>query len=119
LLEWCDVVGSLRYAQGRKDLSAMATGLYSRCMGGNSTIIAMAEWPDEFTHIEALVLLNVVSDRPLKATIGRDQTFDFRSPSPVRFWDEEHPIDRVARPAAPAVDASPHRRSLAASTFVT
>lgn len=63
LLECRDVLGSIRYAQGRKDLASMTTGLYSRCMGGNSTIIAMAKWPDAFTHIKALVLLNVVSGR--------------------------------------------------------
>jgi len=32
-------------------------------MGGNSTIIAMAKWPEEFTQIRALVLLNVVSGK--------------------------------------------------------
>jgi uncharacterized protein len=32
-------------------------------MGGNSTIIAMAKWPEELTHIRALVLLNVVSGK--------------------------------------------------------
>jgi hypothetical protein len=32
-------------------------------MGGNATIIAMAKWPEEFKHVEALVLLNVVSGR--------------------------------------------------------
>jgi pimeloyl-ACP methyl ester carboxylesterase len=63
LLECRDVVGSLRYAKSRKDLAAMTTGLFSRCMGGNSTIIAMAKWPEEFTHIKALVLLNVVSGK--------------------------------------------------------
>ena len=41
----------------------MTTGLYSRCMGGNSTVIAMSKWPEEFTHIKALVLLMVVSGR--------------------------------------------------------
>jgi hypothetical protein len=42
LLECRDVVGSIRYAKNRKGLASMTTGLYSRCMGGNSTIIAMA-----------------------------------------------------------------------------
>jgi uncharacterized protein len=32
-------------------------------MGGNSTIITIAKWPTEFTHIQALVLLNVVSGK--------------------------------------------------------
>lgn len=63
LLECRDVLGSVRYAKQRKDLGSMTTGLYSRCMGGNSTIIAMAKWPEEFTHIRALVLLNVVSGK--------------------------------------------------------
>ena len=63
LLECRDVVGSIRYAKSQKSLASMRTGLYSRCMGGNSTIIAMAKWPGEFAHIEALVLLNVVSGK--------------------------------------------------------
>lgn len=63
LLECRDVVGSLRYAKSRKDLAGMTTGLYSRCMGGNSTIIAMDKWPEEFSHIKALVLIMVVSGR--------------------------------------------------------
>jgi hypothetical protein len=53
----------VRYAKGRKDSAAMTTGLFSRCMGGNSTIIAMAKWPEEFEHINTLVLLMVVSGR--------------------------------------------------------
>jgi hypothetical protein len=61
LLECRDVVGSTRYAKSHNDLASMTTGLYSRCMGGNSTIIAMTKWPQEFTHIKALALLNVVS----------------------------------------------------------
>jgi pimeloyl-ACP methyl ester carboxylesterase len=63
LLECRDVVGSIRYAKARKDLASMTTGLFSRCMGGNSTIIAMAKWPEEFTHIKVLALLNVVSGK--------------------------------------------------------
>jgi hypothetical protein len=62
-MECRDVVGSIRYAKSRRDLVAMTTGLYSRCMGGNSTVIAMCKWPGEFTHIKALVLLMVVSGR--------------------------------------------------------
>jgi hypothetical protein len=56
LLECRDVVGSVRYTKGRKELAAMRTGLYSRCMGGNSTIIAMDKGPEEFEHIKAMVL---------------------------------------------------------------
>jgi pimeloyl-ACP methyl ester carboxylesterase len=61
LLECRDVVGSVRYARNHEKLSKLRTSLFSRCMGGNSTIIAMAKWPEEFKHIIALALLNVVS----------------------------------------------------------
>jgi hypothetical protein len=63
LLECRDVVGSLHYAKSRPDTASMRTGLYSRCMGGNSTIIAMAKWPKEFDHIQALFLLQPASGR--------------------------------------------------------
>lgn len=63
LLECRDVVGSLRYAKSRPDTANMVTGLYSRCMGGNSTIIAMDKWPSEFEHIRALLLLQPASGR--------------------------------------------------------
>jgi hypothetical protein len=47
---------------------------YSPCMGGNSTIIAMAKWPDGFTHIKALVLLNVVPAEHLSSAGRRTCT---------------------------------------------
>lgn len=110
LLECRDVVGSLRYAKGRQDLATMKSGLFSRCMGGNSTIIAMAKWPDEFADIQALVLLNVVSGRtfiergaehlkmdPDKAAARLDQRV--RQLTGFRL-DEETPV-----PYAPAVSA--------------
>ena len=61
LLEARDVVGAMRYVRGREDLAGMRLGLFSRCMGGNSTVIAMDFWPEEFEDVRALGLLNVVS----------------------------------------------------------
>lgn len=61
LVECGDVVGSVRYAKQR--WPEMTLGLWSRCMGGNSTITAMDLYPDEFTDIKALGVLNVVSGR--------------------------------------------------------
>lgn len=61
LLECRDVVGSVRHAKNHPVMGKMRTSLFSRCMGGNSTIIAMAKWPGEFDHVEALGILNVVS----------------------------------------------------------
>ena len=56
LLECRDVVGSVRYAKLREDTKDMRVGIYSRCMGANSTIIAASKWPEEFEHVEAYVL---------------------------------------------------------------
>lgn len=61
LVESRDVVGSIRYAKQR--WPEMRVGLLSRCMGGNSTMVAMDLYPDEFTGIQALVVVNVVSGR--------------------------------------------------------
>ncbi len=63
LLEYRDVIGSVRYAKSHPKLGKMTTGLFSRCMGGNSTIIAMGKHVEEFKHIKALALLNVVSGK--------------------------------------------------------
>lgn len=61
LVEARDVVGSVRYAKER--WPEMTVGLWSRCMGGNSTIIAMDLYPEEFADIAALAVVNVVSGR--------------------------------------------------------
>ncbi|NMO03097.1 alpha/beta hydrolase [Gordonia sp. TBRC 11910] len=57
LLECRDVLGSMRYAQTRPDTKDMHLGLYSRCMGSNSTMVAVAMWPDAFASVEAAVFL--------------------------------------------------------------
>jgi hypothetical protein len=74
LLECRDVVGSVRYAKQHPRLSQMRTSLFSRCVGGNSTIIAMSKWPGEFKHIEALTLLNVVTVRRSSSVVRRTFT---------------------------------------------
>ena len=61
LVEARDVVGSVRYAKQR--WPEMTVGLWSRCMGGNSTITAMDLYPDEFTDVRCLAVVNVVSGR--------------------------------------------------------
>ena len=55
LLEYRDVIGSLQFVQSRQDLSGMTKGLYSRCVGGNSTMIAMSKHPDYFRDIRCMV----------------------------------------------------------------
>ncbi len=119
LLECRDVVGSIHYAKSRKDLAGMTTGLYSRCMGGNSTIIAMAKWPEEFTQIKAMVLLNVVSGRtfiekgaenikadPEKAARQLDERL--RELTGFRL-DEETPLPHAKHVKVPTLMAQLHR----------
>ncbi|RFU93252.1 MULTISPECIES: alpha/beta hydrolase family protein [Citrobacter] len=57
VLEYRDVIGSLRYAKSRSDTKDMKTALYSRCLGANSTIVGMHKHPEEFKHIKAMIAL--------------------------------------------------------------
>nr|WP_315242232.1 twin-arginine translocation signal domain-containing protein [uncultured Flavobacterium sp.] len=63
VLEYRDVIGSLRYAKSRKDTKKMKTALYSRCLGANATIVAMHKHPEEFKDIKSLFALQPVSPR--------------------------------------------------------
>lgn len=76
LLECRDVVGSVRYAKTRPDTKNMRVGLYSRCMGANSTIIAASKWPAEFEHIEAFVLHHPVQGQVLVEAAARKMKLD-------------------------------------------
>ena len=62
-LECRDVAGSIRYVKNRADLKTMKVGIYSRCLRSISTVMTMARWPEEFTHIKAALFLNIVSAR--------------------------------------------------------
>ena len=55
LFEYRDVLGSLRYVRGRDDTAEMTIGLFSRCLGANSTIIAMAKDPAAFDDVRCLL----------------------------------------------------------------
>ena len=50
-----DVVGSLRYSRSREETKDMTTGLFSRCLGCNSTFAAMTQYPEEFEGVRCLV----------------------------------------------------------------
>ncbi|KAF2021094.1 alpha/beta-hydrolase [Aaosphaeria arxii CBS 175.79] len=56
-----DVVGSVKYALSRPDTKDNSIGLLSRCLGGNSTIHAMSQYPAYFKDIKAMILLQAVS----------------------------------------------------------
>lgn len=63
VLEYRDVIGSLRYAKSRTDTKNMKVALYSRCLGANATIVGMKKHPEEFTHIKAMIALQPVSPK--------------------------------------------------------
>ena len=50
-----DVVGSLQYARARPDTRDMVVGLFSRCLGCDSTLAAMTQFPEAFDGVRCLV----------------------------------------------------------------
>ena len=60
-----DVVGSLAYVRTHRDLRDMKIGLFSRCLGCNSTMFAMARKPDAFTGVRCLVGVQPLSVRAI------------------------------------------------------
>ena len=60
-----DVIGSLNYALMRKDLSGMTIGLFSRCLGCNSTIFAISREPSRFRDVRCLVGVQPLSVRAI------------------------------------------------------
>ena len=50
-----DVVGSLRFARADERMRGMTIGLFSRCLGCNSTFAGITQFPDEFADVRCLV----------------------------------------------------------------
>ncbi|MDT5310943.1 MAG: uncharacterized protein QOE48_6670 [Mycobacterium sp.] len=57
LTEYRDVIGSLRYAAARPDTKNMKKALLSVCLGADSTAVAWSKHPEEFSEIQAMVML--------------------------------------------------------------
>jgi hypothetical protein len=64
LFESRDVVGSLQYVKARDDTRDMKVGLFSRCCGGNATMVAMTKYPKYFKDVRCMVCPQPVSVRP-------------------------------------------------------
>ncbi|MFB9983183.1 alpha/beta hydrolase family protein [Mesorhizobium kowhaii] len=73
VLEYRDVIGSLRYAKSRPDTKDMKTALYSRCLGANATIVGMKKHPEEFAHIKAMIALQPVTPAVFVETAVENQ----------------------------------------------
>jgi len=83
VLEYRDVIGSMRYAKSRPDTKDMKTVLYSRCLGANATIVGMERHPEEFEHIRAMIALQPVTPRVFVETAMEAQ----RIPNGVELFD--------------------------------
>ncbi|MGW4899980.1 alpha/beta hydrolase family protein [Streptomyces albidoflavus] len=68
LFEYRDVVGSIRYGRERLGIDNSRIGLLSRCLGANSTLVALSKHPEEFEGVTALVAVQPVSLRALAET---------------------------------------------------
>jgi uncharacterized protein len=53
----------VRYAASRRDTQDMAKVLLSVCLGADSTAVAPSKHPEEFSEIQAMVMLQPVSAR--------------------------------------------------------
>lgn len=76
LYEIRDVVGSIQYARSRSDTKGMIIGLFSRCLGGNSTIVGMSKYPSYFSEVKCVILLQAVSGHAFVEKGAKDSGFD-------------------------------------------
>ncbi|MEU0766656.1 alpha/beta hydrolase family protein [Streptomyces albogriseolus] len=83
-----DVVGSLNYVRSRPDTKDMTIGLFSRCVGGNSTMFAMTRRPEAFEGVRCMV-----SPQPLSPGVALSRALE-RLGIPARHIDD---LDELIR----------------------
>lgn len=83
-----DVVGSLNYVRSRPDTKDMTIGLFSRCVGGNSTMFAMSRRPEAFEGVRCMV-----SPQPLSPGVALSRALE-RLGIPARHIDD---LDELIR----------------------
>ena len=66
-----DVIGSLQYARSRAETADMTIGLFSRCVGGNSTMYAMERHPEAFKDVRCMV-----SPQPLSSGVALERALE-------------------------------------------
>ncbi|NAZ88108.1 alpha/beta hydrolase family protein [Kineococcus indalonis] len=66
-----DVIGSLDYVRSRDDTKDMAIGLFSRCVGANSTMFAMTRRPDAFDGVRCMV-----APQPLSSGVALERALE-------------------------------------------
>jgi pimeloyl-ACP methyl ester carboxylesterase len=68
-----DVIGSLNFIRSRSDLASMNVALFSRCLGADATLFAMARSPASFEDVSCLIAC-----QPLSPAIALERTFERR-----------------------------------------
>lgn len=82
------MIGSLEYVRSRGDLAGVKIALFSRCLGADATIFAMARSPQSFEDVRCLIAC-----QPLSPRMVLERTFE-RSGLPAELIDE---LDRRIR----------------------
>jgi pimeloyl-ACP methyl ester carboxylesterase len=116
LLEYRDVIGSLRYATTQPDTKNMKKALLSVCLGADSTAVAWSKHPAEFSEIQAMVMLQPVSGRYIVEefvkSIGMDdgyEKFDKAVQERTGFHlSEQSPLEHVKAVTVPTLVAQVH-----------
>ncbi|WP_063063440.1 alpha/beta hydrolase family protein [Nocardia violaceofusca] len=116
LLEYKDVIGSIRYAAARPDTRSMTKALLSVCLGADSTAVAWSKHPEEFAEIKAMIMLQPVSARPVVEEfvkgIGMSdgfEKFDKAVHERTGFHlDEQSPVEYVKAVTVPTLVAQVH-----------
>ena len=90
MFEYRDVVGSVTYARSRADLKAMTLGLFSRCLGCSSSIVAMSRRPEVFADVRCMVGV-----QPLAVRTIMERALDHMNAPPERIADLEREIRLV------------------------
>ena len=120
LTEYRDVIGSLRYAASRADTKSMNKALLSVCLGADSTAVAWSRHPEEFTEVQAMVMLQPVSGRYIVEEfvkgIGIDDGYDkFETAVHERtgfHLAEQSPLEHVTAINVPTLVAQVHDDSM-------
>ena len=116
LLEYRDVIGSLRYAKTRPNTKGMKKALLSVCLGADSTAVAWSKHPDEFDEIQAMVMLQPVSanyivEEFVKAVGMEDGYANFDKAVHERtgfHLAEQSPLEHVKAVTVPTLVAQVH-----------
>jgi uncharacterized protein len=77
-----DVIGSLNYVRSREDTRHMTIGLFSRCVGGNSTMFAMTRRPEVFEDVRCMV-----SPQPLSSGVALERALE-RLGIPLTYMED-------------------------------